>query len=92
MMPHPSQVDAETRKALYKLRTTWLPYFPAHILSAIDRHCHGIDPNWPVQQVVIVTPTPPSPTIFVNRDFLTVSEGAHPRRAHAVSHTQTVLC
>lgn len=69
----PSQVDAETRKALYKLRTTWLPYFSAHILSAIDRHCHSIDPNWPVQQVVIVTPTPPSPTIFVNRDFFTVS-------------------
>ena len=63
------QVDADSRKALYKLRLTWPQYFENRKLALIDRHVKALDPNWPV---TAVKEGPPSPTIFVNPKFLEV--------------------
>ena len=63
------QTDPKSRVALYKLRQTWGQYIANKKLAAIDRHIHALDPAWPVTAVE----SPSSPTIFVNPNFLRVS-------------------
>lgn len=61
------QVDENTRKSLYKLRSTWDEIFPSKKLYALDVRVNQVDPAWPVK------PLPPNvntASIHVNPKFL----------------------
>ncbi|XP_075707509.1 pre-mRNA cleavage complex 2 protein Pcf11 isoform X2 [Rhinoderma darwinii] len=67
------KVDENTRKSLYKLRSTWDDIFPSKKLYALDMRVNQLDPAWPVK------PLPPnvnSPSIHVNPKFLNKPEEA----------------
>ncbi|XP_062867063.1 pre-mRNA cleavage complex 2 protein Pcf11 [Trichomycterus rosablanca] len=67
------KVDENTRKCLYKLRSTWDEIFPLKKLYALDCRVNGVDPAWPIK------PLPPS--IHVNPKFLKQTEDLPPRPA-----------
>ncbi|XP_066444255.1 pre-mRNA cleavage complex 2 protein Pcf11 [Eleutherodactylus coqui] len=74
------KVDENTRKSLYKLRTTWDEIFPSKKLFALDVRVNQLDPAWPVK------PLPPninSPSIHVNPKFLNKPEEAPTSAASA---------
>ena len=50
---------------MFKLRNTWLDYFPGKILHELDCSVHKRDSGWPV-----IEPPPPSPSIHINPKFL----------------------
>lgn len=61
------QVDENTRKSLYKLRSTWEDIFTSKKLYALDVRVNQVDPAWPVK------PLPPNvntASIHVNPKFL----------------------
>ncbi|XP_068454962.1 pre-mRNA cleavage complex 2 protein Pcf11 [Clinocottus analis] len=62
------KVDENTRKSLFKLRSTWDDVFPLKRLYALDLRVHSVDPAWPIK------PLPPTVTanasIHVNPKFL----------------------
>ncbi|XP_053564640.1 pre-mRNA cleavage complex 2 protein Pcf11 [Bombina bombina] len=65
------KVDENTRKSLYKLRSTWDEIFPSKKMFALDVRVNSIDPAWPVK------PLPPNvntASIHVNPKFLNKSE------------------
>ncbi|KAM9321154.1 pre-mRNA cleavage complex 2 protein Pcf11 [Gastrophryne carolinensis] len=65
------KVDENTRKSLYKLRSTWDDLFPSKKLYALDVRVNQIDPAWPIK------PLPPnvnSASIHVNPKFLNKPE------------------
>ncbi|XP_073517808.1 pre-mRNA cleavage complex 2 protein Pcf11 [Phyllobates terribilis] len=67
------KVDENTRKSLYKLRSTWDEIFPSKKLYALDVRVQQVDPAWPIK------PLPPninSPSIHVNPKFLNKSDEA----------------
>ncbi|KAM4701636.1 pre-mRNA cleavage complex 2 protein Pcf11 [Discoglossus pictus] len=69
------KVDENTRKSLYKLRSTWDEIFPSKKLYALDVRVNTIDPAWPVK------PLPPNvntASIHVNPKFLNKSEETPP--------------
>uniref|UniRef100_A0A8C6NY37 Pre-mRNA cleavage complex 2 protein Pcf11 n=1 Tax=Nothobranchius furzeri TaxID=105023 RepID=A0A8C6NY37_NOTFU len=59
------KVDENTRKSLFKLRSTWDEVFPLKKLYALDVRVNSLDPAWPIKPL-------PSPTnaIHVNPKFL----------------------
>ncbi|XP_017297345.1 pre-mRNA cleavage complex 2 protein Pcf11 isoform X2 [Kryptolebias marmoratus] len=61
------KVDENTRKSLFKLRSTWDEVFPSKKLYALDVRVNAQDPAWPIK------PLPP-PAIHVNPRFLKQSE------------------
>ncbi|XP_043927937.1 pre-mRNA cleavage complex 2 protein Pcf11 [Protopterus annectens] len=60
------KVDENTRKSLYKLRSTWDEIFPLKKLYALDVRVNTLDPAWPIK------PLPPNinTSIHVNPKFL----------------------
>ncbi|KAL4658619.1 pre-mRNA cleavage complex 2 protein Pcf11 [Arapaima gigas] len=64
------KVDDNTRKSLFKLRSTWDDIFPLKKLYALDVRVNSIDPAWPVK------PLPPNmnASIHVNPKFLKPTE------------------
>ncbi|KAM3934511.1 pre-mRNA cleavage complex 2 protein Pcf11 isoform 2-T2 [Leptodactylus fuscus] len=68
-----AKVDENTRKSLFKLRSTWDDLFPSKKLYTLDLRVNQHDPAWPVK------PLPPnvnSPSIHVNPKFLNKSDEA----------------
>nr|KAF6336938.1 hypothetical protein mMyoMyo1_012127 [Myotis myotis] len=64
------KVDENTRKSLFKLRSTWNEIFPLKKLYALDVRVNSVDPAWPIQ------PLPPNvntSSIHVNPKFLNKS-------------------
>ncbi|XP_040006279.1 pre-mRNA cleavage complex 2 protein Pcf11 [Xiphias gladius] len=66
------KVDENTRKSLFKLRSTWDDVFPLKKLYALDVRVNSLDPAWPIK------PLPPTvnASIHVNPKFLKQSEEA----------------
>ncbi|KAK9537046.1 hypothetical protein VZT92_006784 [Zoarces viviparus] len=66
------KVDENTRKSLFKLRSTWDDVFPLKKLYALDVRVNSVDPAWPIK------PLPPTvnASIHVNPKFLKQSEDA----------------
>ncbi|XP_076835724.1 pre-mRNA cleavage complex 2 protein Pcf11 [Brachyhypopomus gauderio] len=64
------KVDENTRKSLFKLRSTWDDIFPLKKLYALDVRVNSIDPAWPIK------PLPPNvnSSIHVNPKFLKPTE------------------
>ncbi|XP_077360992.1 pre-mRNA cleavage complex 2 protein Pcf11 isoform X2 [Festucalex cinctus] len=64
------KVDENTRKSLFKLRSTWDEVFPLKKLYALDVRVNSVDPAWPIK------PLPPTvnASIHVNPKFLKQSE------------------
>ncbi|KAM5126894.1 pre-mRNA cleavage complex 2 protein Pcf11 [Mantella aurantiaca] len=65
------KVDENTRKSLYKLRSTWDDIFTSKKLYALDVRVNQVDPAWPVK------PLPPNvntASIHVNPKFLNKPE------------------
>lgn len=60
------QVDENTRKSLFKLRSTWDEVFPLKKLYALDVRVNSLDPAWPIKPL----PPPTSTAIHVNPRFL----------------------
>ncbi|NWS49376.1 PCF11 protein, partial [Probosciger aterrimus] len=74
------KVDENTRKSLFKLRSTWDDIFPLKKLYALDVRVNSLDPAWPIK------PLPPNvntSSIHVNPKFLNKSpeESATPTSA-----------
>ncbi|NXT22446.1 PCF11 protein, partial [Syrrhaptes paradoxus] len=74
------KVDENTRKSLFKLRSTWDDIFPLKKLYALDVRVNSLDPAWPIK------PLPPNvntSSIHVNPKFLSKSpeESATPTSA-----------
>ncbi|NXX15554.1 PCF11 protein, partial [Podargus strigoides] len=64
------KVDENTRKSLFKLRSTWDDIFPLKKLYALDVRVNSVDPAWPIK------PLPPNvntSSIHVNPKFLNKS-------------------
>lgn len=59
-------MDENTRKSLFKLRSTWDEVFPLKKLYALDVRVNSVDPAWPIK------PLPPTvnASIHVNPKFL----------------------
>ncbi|XP_077447884.1 pre-mRNA cleavage complex 2 protein Pcf11 isoform X2 [Stigmatopora argus] len=66
------KVEENTRKSLFKLRSTWDEVFPLKKLYALDVRVNSVDPAWPIK------PLPPTvnASIHVNPKFLKQSEEA----------------
>ncbi|KAI4877910.1 hypothetical protein NFI96_017407 [Prochilodus magdalenae] len=64
------KVDENTRKSLFKLRSTWDEIFPLKKLFALDVRVNSVDPAWPIK------PLPPNvnASIHVNPKFLKPTE------------------
>ncbi|XP_018105873.1 pre-mRNA cleavage complex 2 protein Pcf11 isoform X2 [Xenopus laevis] len=71
------KVDENTRKSLFKLRSTWDELFPSKKLYALDVRVNQIDPAWPIK------PLPPNvntSSIHVNPKFLNKPEETPPAK------------
>ncbi|XP_044225973.1 pre-mRNA cleavage complex 2 protein Pcf11 isoform X1 [Thunnus albacares] len=68
------KVDENTRKSLFKLRSTWDEVFPLKKLYALDVRVNAVDSAWPIK------PLPPTvnASIHVNPKFLKQSESEAP--------------
>ncbi|KAM9333156.1 pre-mRNA cleavage complex 2 protein Pcf11-like [Pholidichthys leucotaenia] len=68
------KVDENTRKSLFKLRSTWDDVFPLKKLYALDVRVNSLDPAWPIK------PLPPTvnASIHVNPKFLKQSDETVP--------------
>ncbi|XP_034405595.1 pre-mRNA cleavage complex 2 protein Pcf11 [Cyclopterus lumpus] len=66
------KVDENTRKSLFKLRSTWDDVFPLKKLYGLDARVNSVDPAWPIK------PLPPTvnASIHVNPKFLKQPEEA----------------
>lgn len=73
------KVDENTRKSLFKLRSTWDEIFPLKKLYALDVRVNSLDPAWPIK------PLPPNvnASIHVNPKFLKPTEETKPARVTA---------
>lgn len=73
-------MDENTRKSLFKLRSTWDDVFPPKKLYALDVKVNSVDPAWPIK----LPPPTPNSSIHVNPKFLKqvcTSRGREPRAA-----------
>uniref|UniRef100_K7F5E1 Pre-mRNA cleavage complex 2 protein Pcf11 n=1 Tax=Pelodiscus sinensis TaxID=13735 RepID=K7F5E1_PELSI len=80
------KVDENTRKSLFKLRSTWDEIFPLKKLYALDVRVNSLDPAWPIK------PLPPNvntSSIHVNPKFLNKSPEESPVPASAVTSSGT---
>ncbi|XP_072317852.1 pre-mRNA cleavage complex 2 protein Pcf11 isoform X2 [Eucyclogobius newberryi] len=69
------KVDENTRKSLFKLRSTWDEVFPSKKLYALDVRVNSVDPAWPIK------PLPPAVnSIHVNPKFLKQPDETSPAR------------
>lgn len=59
-------MDENTRKSLFKLRSTWDDVFPPKKLYALDVKVNSVDPAWPIK----LPPPTPNSSIHVNPKFL----------------------
>ncbi|XP_053188224.1 pre-mRNA cleavage complex 2 protein Pcf11 [Scomber japonicus] len=68
------KVDENTKKSLFKLRSTWDEVFPLKKLYALDVRVNSVDSAWPIK------PLPPTvnASIHVNPKFLKQSESETP--------------
>ncbi|KFV14454.1 Pre-mRNA cleavage complex 2 protein Pcf11, partial [Tauraco erythrolophus] len=76
------KVDENTRKSLFKLRSTWDDIFPLKKLYALDVRVNSLDPAWPIK------PLPPNvntSSIHVNPKFLNKSPEESPAPTSAVT-------
>ncbi|NXJ14190.1 PCF11 protein, partial [Odontophorus gujanensis] len=76
------KVDENTRKSLFKLRSTWDDIFPLKKLYALDVRVNSLDPAWPIK------PLPPNvntSSIHVNPKFLNKSPEESPASTSAVT-------
>ncbi|KFP87086.1 Pre-mRNA cleavage complex 2 protein Pcf11, partial [Apaloderma vittatum] len=76
------KVDENTRKSLFKLRSTWDDIFPLKKLYALDVRVNSLDPAWPIK------PLPPNvntSSIHVNPKFLNKSPEESPSPTSAVT-------
>ncbi|NWY62734.1 PCF11 protein, partial [Chionis minor] len=76
------KVDENTRKSLFKLRSTWDDIFPLKKLYALDVRVNSLDPAWPIK------PLPPNvntSSIHVNPKFLNKSPEESTAPTSAVS-------
>ncbi|XP_067425044.1 pre-mRNA cleavage complex 2 protein Pcf11 isoform X1 [Emydura macquarii macquarii] len=76
------KVDENTRKSLFKLRSTWDEIFPLKKLYALDVRVNSLDPAWPIK------PLPPNvntSSIHVNPKFLNKSPEEPPTPTSTVS-------
>ncbi|NXI46932.1 PCF11 protein, partial [Galbula dea] len=76
------KVDENTRKSLFKLRSTWDDIFPLKKLYALDVRVNSLDPAWPIK------PLPPNvntSSIHVNPKFLSKSPEESPAPTSAVT-------
>ncbi|XP_038618039.1 pre-mRNA cleavage complex 2 protein Pcf11 isoform X2 [Tachyglossus aculeatus] len=76
------KVDENTRKSLFKLRSTWDEIFPLKKLYALDVRVNSLDPAWPIK------PLPPNvntSSIHVNPKFLSKSPDEPPTPSPKVS-------
>ncbi|XP_030055959.1 pre-mRNA cleavage complex 2 protein Pcf11 isoform X2 [Microcaecilia unicolor] len=64
------KVDENTRKSLFKLRSTWDEIFPSKKLFALDVRVNSLDPAWPIKPV---PPNVNTSSIHVNPKFLNKS-------------------
>nr|XP_020479955.1 pre-mRNA cleavage complex 2 protein Pcf11 [Monopterus albus] len=64
------KVDENTRKSLFKLRSTWDDVFPLKKLYALDVRVNSLDPAWPIKPL----PHTVNASIHVNPKFLKQSE------------------
>ncbi|XP_041657248.1 pre-mRNA cleavage complex 2 protein Pcf11 [Cheilinus undulatus] len=64
------KVDENTRKSLFKLRSTWDDVFPLKKLYALDVRVNSLDPAWPIK----LLPPTINASIHVNPKFLKQSE------------------
>ncbi|XP_075994020.1 pre-mRNA cleavage complex 2 protein Pcf11 isoform X2 [Genypterus blacodes] len=73
------KVEENTRKSLFKLRSTWDDVFPLKKLYALDARVNSVDQAWPIK------PLPPTvnASIHVNPKFLKQPEEATSPRAAA---------
>uniref|UniRef100_A0A6J0UT11 Pre-mRNA cleavage complex 2 protein Pcf11 n=1 Tax=Pogona vitticeps TaxID=103695 RepID=A0A6J0UT11_9SAUR len=75
------KVDENTRKSLFKLRSTWDEIFPLKKLYALDVRVNSVDPAWPIK------PLPPNvntSSIHVNPKFLNKSPEEPPAPSPAI--------
>ncbi|XP_077197433.1 pre-mRNA cleavage complex 2 protein Pcf11 [Paroedura picta] len=75
------KVDENTRKSLFKLRSTWDEIFPLKKLYALDVRVNSVDPAWPIK------PLPPNvntSSIHVNPKFLNKSPEEPPTPSSTV--------
>ncbi|XP_062830588.1 pre-mRNA cleavage complex 2 protein Pcf11 [Anolis carolinensis] len=82
------KVDENTRKSLFKLRSTWDEIFPLKKLYALDVRVNSVDPAWPIK------PLPPNvntSSIHVNPKFLNKSPEEPPVPSSTVT-TSPVSC
>ncbi|KAK1875209.1 Pre-mRNA cleavage complex 2 protein Pcf11 [Dissostichus eleginoides] len=61
------KVDENTRKSLFKLRSTWEDVFPLKKLYALDVRVNSVDPAWPIKAL---PPSVSNASIHVNPKFL----------------------
>ncbi|XP_069495971.1 pre-mRNA cleavage complex 2 protein Pcf11 [Ambystoma mexicanum] len=69
------KVEENTRKSLFKLRSTWDEIFPSKKLYALDVRVNSLDPAWPIK------PLPPNvntSSIHVNPKFLNKTQEEPP--------------
>ncbi|CAF3470944.1 unnamed protein product [Rotaria socialis] len=76
-----NKVDERTRLAMFKLRQTWPQYFSGGTLHNLDTRTHYIDPAWPITARV-PDPSPSTPTIHINPDFIQRNKPTAPLPAH----------
>ncbi|KAK5858126.1 hypothetical protein PBY51_002292 [Eleginops maclovinus] len=67
------KVDENTRKSLFKLRSTWDDVFPLKKLYALDVRVNSVDPAWPIKAL---PPSVSNASIHVNPKFLKQSDEA----------------
>uniref|UniRef100_A0AAY4A6A0 Pre-mRNA cleavage complex 2 protein Pcf11 n=1 Tax=Denticeps clupeoides TaxID=299321 RepID=A0AAY4A6A0_9TELE len=67
------KVDENTRKSLFKLRSTWDEIFPLKKLYALDVGVNAVDPAWPIKPL-------PNASIHVNPKFLIQTEDVATQR------------
>ncbi|KAG7483910.1 hypothetical protein MATL_G00043310 [Megalops atlanticus] len=82
------KVDENTRKSLFKLRSTWDDIFPLKKLYALDVRVNSLDPAWPIK------PLPPNMnvSIHVNPEFLRqTKEVGTPRPSTPQPQTHVVV-
>ncbi|KAJ8405888.1 hypothetical protein AAFF_G00313250 [Aldrovandia affinis] len=80
------KVDENTRKSLFKLRSTWDEIFPLKKLYALDVRVNSVDPAWPITRL----PPNVNASIHVNPKFLKQTEEVTTPRANTpqpLTHT-----
>ncbi|KAI3374052.1 hypothetical protein L3Q82_022618 [Scortum barcoo] len=86
------KVDENTRKSLFKLRSTWDDVFPLKKLYDLDVRVNSVDPAWPIKPLppTVNTAVRVNPSIHFNPKFLKQSEEASPTQPAPVQPSAAV--